>query len=47
VIVYGAVSPCDGDWYGGINVKNCNAFLNALLHAEVMQSLWQNGSLRA
>ena len=22
VLVYGAMSPCDGDWFGGVNDSN-------------------------
>ena len=35
VVVYGAVHPCDGDWFGGINAGNAQAFLDALLSVEM------------
>lgn len=35
VLVYGAMSPCDGDWFGGINEKNAAAFLSGIINAEV------------
>jgi hypothetical protein len=35
VVVYGAVHPCDGDWFGGINAGNAPAFLDALLGVEM------------
>lgn len=35
VLVYGAVSPCDMDWFGGINASNAGAFFEALVNAEV------------
>ena len=31
VCVYGPVSPCDGDWYGGLRAADAPAFLEALL----------------
>ncbi len=30
VVVYSAVSPCDGDWFGGINPDNAEEFLDAM-----------------
>ena len=35
VLVYGAVSPCDGDWFGGVNKFNAAEFLDAVINAEV------------
>ena len=35
VLVYGAVSPSDGDWYGGLNASNAEHFLDALLGLQV------------
>ena len=35
VVAYGAVHPCDGDWFGGINAGNAQAFLDALLGVEM------------
>lgn len=35
VLVYGAISPCDGDWFGGVNERNAAAFLSGIIHAEV------------
>jgi hypothetical protein len=30
VLVYSEISPCDGDWFGGINPDNAVEFLEAL-----------------
>lgn len=38
VIAYGAMHPCDGDWFGGVNAGNAGAFLDALLAVEVRQA---------
>ncbi len=35
VLVYGAMSPCDGDWFGGVNNSNAAEFLSGVLDAEV------------
>ena len=35
VLVYGAMSPCDGDWFGGVNDSNAAEFLNGVVNAEV------------
>lgn len=35
VLCHGAVSPCDGDWYGGITQENASSFLNALVNVPV------------
>lgn len=35
VLVYGAMSPCDGDWFGGVNDSNAAEFLSGVLDAEV------------
>ena len=35
VLVYGAMSPCDGDWFGGVNSRNAAEFLNGVINAEV------------
>ncbi|BDA40694.1 probable altered inheritance of mitochondria protein 32 [Coccomyxa sp. Obi] len=34
VLVYSAISPCNGDWFGGINPGNAEAFLDALADVE-------------
>lgn len=34
VVVYGGISPCDGDWFGGVTADNSLFFLEALLQAE-------------
>ena len=35
VLVYGPVSPCDGDWYGGVTAEAAEGFLDALTGAEI------------
>ena len=35
VLVYGSISTCDGDWYGGVDKGNAEAFLDALVGTEV------------
>ena len=35
VLVYGPASPCDGDWYGGVTADGAEAFLDALMAANV------------
>jgi len=35
VIVYCSSHPCDGDWYGGINLQNASEFLDALLSIDI------------
>ena len=35
VLVFGAMHPCDGDWFGGVNAGNAKEFLEALRTAEV------------
>lgn len=35
VLVYGALSPSDGDWFGGIHADNADHFLEALLNLDV------------
>ena len=35
VLVYGPASPCDGDWYGGVTADSAEAFLDALMAADV------------
>ncbi|EFN58489.1 hypothetical protein CHLNCDRAFT_140518 [Chlorella variabilis] len=35
VVCYGAVHPCDGDWFGGVNAGNAESFLDALLAVEL------------
>lgn len=39
VLVYGAMSPCDGDWFGGVNKQNAADFLNAIIDAEVSNTV--------
>ena len=34
VLVYSAISPCNGDWFGGINPENAEAFLDAVADVE-------------
>ena len=31
VLVYGAMSPCDGDWYGSVTKDNAAEFLDAII----------------
>lgn len=35
VLVYGAMHPSDGDWFGGLNADNAEQFLDALVNIEV------------
>ena len=35
VLVMGAISPCDGDWYGGLRADDAESFLTALTGVEV------------
>ncbi|KAK9846037.1 hypothetical protein WJX84_004822 [Apatococcus fuscideae] len=35
VVVYGQMSPCDGDWFGGVTVANAAQFLSSLVEMEV------------
>lgn len=35
VLCHGSVSPCDGDWYGGITKHNAEGFLDALVNVQV------------
>ena len=35
ILVYGAVSPCDGDWYGGVTAESAEGFLDALTGADI------------
>ena len=35
VLVYGALSPSDGDWFGGLNADNAERFMDALLELQV------------
>lgn len=35
VLVYGGISPCDGDWFGGITQYNAEQFLDRLVNMEV------------
>ena len=35
VLVYGAISPCDGDWFGAVHDSNAEDFLDAVLNVEV------------
>ena len=35
VLVYGPISPCDGDWFGSVNDSNAEDFLDAVLNMEV------------
>jgi hypothetical protein len=38
VLVYSAVSPCDGDWFGGVDVASAEGFLDALADADISAS---------
>lgn len=44
VIVFGHMSPCDGDWFGGVNEGNAANFLKSLVEMEV-QMLSTNSCL--
>ena len=46
VVAYGAVHPCDGDWFGGVNAGNAAAFLEALLGMEVRRVGWGGGVVK-
>ena len=35
VLVMGAITPCDGDWYGGLRADDAESFLTALTGVEV------------
>jgi len=35
VLVFGAISPNDGDWYGGVQAGDADGFLTALTEIEV------------
>lgn len=35
VVVYGTGSPCDGDWFGGVNERGARRFLHAVSYMEV------------
>ncbi len=35
VIVCGQLSPCDGDWFGGVTEQNASKFLERLVKMEV------------
>ncbi|KAI3436795.1 hypothetical protein D9Q98_006206 [Chlorella vulgaris] len=35
VLCYGAEHPCDGDWFGGVNSGNAEAFMEAILGIEL------------
>ena len=35
VVAYGASSPCDGDWFGGVSERGARRFLNAVAYMEV------------
>ncbi|GAB4820608.1 hypothetical protein N2152v2_007654 [Parachlorella kessleri] len=35
VLVFGAIHPCDGDWFGGLNADNAAEFLESLVHVEI------------
>lgn len=39
VLVYGPVTPCDGDWFGGVNKSNAADFFDAVINAEVFMLL--------
>ena len=53
VIVYGQMSPCDGDWFGGVTAANAEQFLRSLVEMEVgcrilaVQELLMPGCLQA
>ena len=35
VLCYGAVHPCDGDWFGGLDASRADEFVDALIMIEV------------
>jgi len=35
VLVFGAIHPCDGDWFGGLSADNAAEFLEGLVNVEV------------
>ena len=35
VLLYGGISPADGDWFGGITQYNAEKFLDRLVNMEV------------
>lgn len=35
VLVYGGISPCDGDWFGGVTQHDAERFLDRLVNMEV------------
>jgi len=41
VLVMGAITPCDGDWYGGLRADDAETFVNALTNVEVLTCLFQ------
>ena len=41
VLVYGGISPCDGDWFGGITKSNAEQFLDSLINLEVCPAISQ------
>lgn len=53
VIVYGQMSPCDGDWFGGVTAANAEQFLRSLVEMEVgcwtvaLQEMLMPGCLQA
>ena len=40
MLVYGAMHPCDGDWFGGLSAENAEEFLDALEHMDVRGGGW-------
>ncbi len=44
VLVYGAMHPCDGDWFGGVNADNAEVFLEGIANIEVGRNIaWVMG----
>ncbi len=44
VLVFGAISPNDGDWYGGVSADEAEEFLTALTEIEVRVLLVDAGT---
>lgn len=38
--MFGAISPNDGDWYGGVQAGDADEFLTALTEIEVSVFAW-------
>ena len=40
--MYGAMSPANGDWFGGLRAENAERFLDAVLDLPVRVSMVQD-----